>query len=195
MRISLIAAVAENGVIGNGSQIPWKISSDLRYFKAVTLDKPMIMGRKTWESFGSRPLPKRPHIIVTRSVECIKPHETFKDVYFVPDLETAQVIANATLQTMTHPELFFIGGSEIYREAVPYCNRMYLTTVFAKPEGDVFFPKDAVDWKQWSKVTSSVFNMSEENQFTAEATVFERVGKIPKPFLWGEGFNEHLFRR
>jgi dihydrofolate reductase len=196
MRISLITAIATNGVIGKGQTIPWKISSDMRYFKGVTLDKPMIMGRKTWESFGGRPLPKRPHIVVTRTVQHITPHETFKDVFWVPDIEHAMLVANQCIKPeyAENPEIFFIGGSEIYREAIPYCNRLYMTNVFAEPEGDVYFPQDAINWQRWGKKTSSVFNASEENQYTSEAVIYERIGRIPKPFLWNENFNRHLVR-
>lgn len=182
MRISLIVAHAQNFVIGNQGKIPWRLKSDMRYFKAVTLGKPVIMGRKTWETFNNRPLPERTNIVVSRSVK----HIEYRDngVVWAPDIETAQIAANAAIQVMENPEILFIGGSDIYKEAIPYCNRMYITTVYTAPEGDAFFPNDSVDWQKWTLTSRSPFPGDEENDHVFDFAVWERRGRIPKPFLY-----------
>jgi len=135
--LSLIVAVAENGVIGRGGALPWHISADLKRFKQLTMGHAIIMGRKTWESLG-RPLPGRRSIVVSRN----------------PQFEAAgaEVVASldAALQLAADDsEVFVIGGASLYEEALGKTDRLYITRVLASVEGDTCFPAfDAVQWKQ-----------------------------------------------
>lgn len=131
MRISLIAAVSENNVIGNHGKIPWDIPEDLKHFRALTIGKPVIMGRKTYESIG-HPLPKRMNIVITR-----QKGYAAEGCYVVASLDEALRIADRK----NTEEVFVIGGGEIYREALEKADRIYLTRVHATIDGDAFFPE------------------------------------------------------
>ncbi len=139
--VAIIAAVAENGVIGQGNGIPWRLPSDFAHFKRMTLGKPLIMGRKTFESIG-RPLPGRTNIVVTRQ-EGYQPDGVLVISSLEAALEHAQEIAKADRAN----EVMIGGGAEIYRQALPFADRMYLTQVALAPEGDAFFPP--IDFEQW----------------------------------------------
>ncbi|MAZ89077.1 MAG: dihydrofolate reductase [Cellvibrionaceae bacterium] len=136
--IALIAAQAENRVIGLNNQMPWHLPEDLQYFKRVTLGKPVIMGRKTFESIG-RPLPGRTNIVVTR-----QSHWTAEGVEVAADLD--QAFAMATSQKPE--ELMVIGGAQIYAETLPYAARVYLTQIHESFEGDAWFPELGAEWEQ-----------------------------------------------
>ncbi len=128
-RISLIAAVSKNGVIGHEQKLPWNIPEDLKRFKEITYGAPVIMGRKTYESIG-RLLPGRKNIIITRSLDRLIPN-----AWIVPSLERAvEEIAGV-------PEAFILGGGEIYRLALPIADRIYLTEIDLKIQGDTTFPE------------------------------------------------------
>ena len=131
VRISLIAAASENNVIGNHGKIPWDIPEDLQHFRTVTLGKPIIMGRKTYESIG-HPLPKRQNIVITRQEDFVA-----EGCEVVSSLEDALRVAGKDHSE----EVFVIGGGEIYREALPKADRVYLTRVHATIEGDAYFPE------------------------------------------------------
>ncbi len=139
--VALIAAVANNGVIGSGNHIPWRLPGDFAHFKRMTMGKPLIMGRKTFESIG-RPLPGRTNIVVTRQ-EGYQPHGVIVHSTLETALEHAQQIAKADRAN----EVMVGGGAEIYRQAMPLADRIYLTQVELEPEGDVFFP--SIDFEQW----------------------------------------------
>ena len=142
MRLALIAAVARNGIIGRGGQLPWRISADLQFFKATTMGKPMIMGRRTFESIG-KALPGRTSIVVTRNSEFAA-----DDVEVAGDLGQALAIAAAT----GAEEVMVIGGGEIYAAALPRADRLYLTEVHIDAEGDVSFPVlDRTHWREVSR--------------------------------------------
>lgn len=144
MLISIIAAVADNGVIGQSGAMPWSLGSDLKRFKAVTAGKPMIMGRKTHVSIG-RVLPGRPNLIVTRDGGFrVEGAEVFPS--FAAALDRAVGLAEA----LDPPEVMVIGGAEIYEQAIGTADRIYLTTVHASPEGDAWFP--AFDVGEWEVV-------------------------------------------
>jgi len=134
-RIALIAAVAENGVIGVDNRLPWKLSGDLKFFKRTTMGKPMIMGRKTWESFGARPLPGRPHIVLTRD-----PEYRAEGATLARDLDAALVEARRLAEGAGADEVMVIGGEALFREMLPRADRLYLTEVKARPAGDAYFP-------------------------------------------------------
>ncbi|MEQ9143777.1 MAG: dihydrofolate reductase [Parvibaculaceae bacterium] len=144
MHISFVVAIAENSVIGQGGDLPWKISGDMKHFKAVTLGKPIIMGRKTWESFPRRPLPGRPNLIVTRNADYDAPGgEVFTSV------EAALARAKELCGELGVDEIMILGGAEIYAATLPMADRIYLTRVHASPEGDTSFPDfDPADWKE-----------------------------------------------
>ena len=128
MEKNLIVAVADNGAIGRGGQMPWHLKADLQYFKRITLGCPVIMGRTTFESIG-RPLPGRANIVLTRRQTPIE------GVTCVPTMEAAYAAAEPA------PRVFVIGGASIYAQMLPYCSKLYLTEVEAEdPEAEVFFP-------------------------------------------------------
>lgn len=134
-RITLIAAVSENNVIGRDLDMPWKLSTDLKRFKALTMGKPMIMGRKTFFSVGERPLPGRPHIIISRN-----PHYRPQGVDVVASLEEAISLAKEKAQALGVDEIFVAGGGEIYRQAMPFADQLSVTHVDVSLDGDTFFP-------------------------------------------------------
>jgi len=143
MKISLIVAVSQNNVIGRDNQLPWHLPEDLQYFKAVTMGKPLIMGRKTFESIG-RPLPGRANIVITRN-----PDWTAEGVEIVADIEAAFACAQNACSVSGGDEVMVIGGEQIYRSCLARSDRLYLTRVEARVEGDAFFPKlDEDDWQQ-----------------------------------------------
>lgn len=144
MKLALIAAVADNGVIGRENQLPWRLPADLRHFKDLTMGKPLIMGRKTFESLG-KPLPGRPHIIVTRAQDF-----SYPGCYIVHDLDAALQCASDLLAEGLDSEAMVIGGAEIYRLMLPRIQRMYLTEVHCQVGGDAFFP--TFDRSQWQEV-------------------------------------------
>ena len=130
MKLSLIVAMAENGVIGRGDALPWRIPEDLKHFKSITMGKPIIMGRRTWDSLG-RILPGRPHIVLSRD-----PNFAVDGVSSAHSLEDALTIA----ESLTEHEIMIIGGAEIYRAALCYVNCIYLTEIHRSISGDTFFP-------------------------------------------------------
>jgi len=134
MRIALIVARAENDVIGTDNQLPWHLPCDLKYFKRITLGKPVIMGRKTYESIG-RPLPGRTNVVVTRNPDWSAP-----GVRVVGDLSRAMQLATAQADLDGADEVMVIGGATLYREALNQVDRMYVTEVALRPQGDAYFP-------------------------------------------------------
>ncbi len=139
--ITLVAAVAENGVIGNRGALPWRIPADMRRFRALTMSKPVIMGRKTWDSLPKRPLPGRVNIVLTRDA-------SFR-------AEGAQVVSSladalAAANRESPEEIMVIGGEAVFAAALPLARRIELTEVAASPEGDAFMP--AFDRALWREV-------------------------------------------
>ena len=135
MTVSLIVAMSANRVIGREGGIPWHISDDMKHFKETTMGKPMVMGRKTWESLG-RPLPGRAHIVVSAQPDYVAEGATV--VSSVSEgLRLAETMAAAT----GSDEVMVIGGAQIYREALPHADRIYLTEVHADVEGDTLMPQ------------------------------------------------------
>lgn len=140
--ISLIVAKADNNVIGNGNKMPWHIPSELAHFKRRTLGKPIIMGRKTFDSLG-RVLPGRPHVVISRQALALP-----DNCYAVQSLPQAFEQAR-TLLTDGNDEIVVIGGAEIYRQALPLVDTLYVTEVHLTPEGDAFFPElDSREWQE-----------------------------------------------
>ena len=136
-RVALVAAVAGNGVIGRGQQLPWHLPDDLRHFKAITIGKPILMGRRTFASIG-RALPGRRNLVLTHAARAP-----------VAGVEVVHSLDEALQLCATAAELCVIGGAEVYRLALPQATRIYLTRVNADVEGDVRFPD--IDWSQWQE--------------------------------------------
>lgn len=154
MKLAIIVAAAKNGVIGRDNQLPWHLPQDLKYFKAVTLGKPVIMGRKTYESIG-RPLPGRTNIVVTRSKEWSAVDGVIVTNSFEQALSEAQKVLSDNLLVS---EAMVIGGAEIYRSALQFVDRIYLTRVAVEPDGDAFFEApDELDWVLESNTAGDAF--------------------------------------
>lgn len=138
--VALIVAVAENGVIGRDGKLPWRIPEDMKWFKARTAGKPLVMGRKTWESFPKRPLPGRTNIVITRD----RGYRA-EGAVVVATFEAALDVAAGERPD----EIMVLGGAEIYRLALPQTGRIYLTRVHAAVEGDTHFPPlDPAAWRE-----------------------------------------------
>jgi dihydrofolate reductase len=137
VRVSLVVAAARNGVIGRDNDLPWRLPTDRRHFRRVTLGKPVIMGRLTWESIG-KPLDGRTNIVVTRDPR-----------YSAPGCRVVQSFAAALAAAEPAAEVMVVGGSQIYALALPVADRIYLTRVEAEIDGDVFFPDPpASEWRE-----------------------------------------------
>ncbi len=162
--LSLIVAVAENGVIGRGGDLPWQISADLRRFKRLTMGHAILMGRKTWESIG-RPLPGRKSIVISRQSDF---STGFEEVSVVANFEEA--IREAA--DCEQDQAFVIGGAQVYAMALPRADRLLLTRVHAEVEGDVFFPE--VRWDEWQLVEEEKFAADERNDHAFSFQVYQR---------------------
>lgn len=145
-RLALIAAVAENGVIGIENRLPWRLPGDLAHFKATTMGKPVLMGRKTWESIGGKPLPGRENLVVTRKGDYHAPGAVVCHG-FAEALERARRLAAES----GAGEVVVIGGEGLFAEALAQADRLYLTEVHARPAGDAFFP--AFHRAEWREIT------------------------------------------
>lgn len=142
--LTLVVAVADNGVIGRGDALPWHISGDLKRFRAITWGKPILMGRRTFQSIG-RPLPGRTSIVITREAGFAVP----EGVIVVPSLEVALTAGREEARRLGVEEMAVIGGAQIYAQALPLAARLRLTQVHGQPAGDVHFPPlDLADWRE-----------------------------------------------
>lgn len=164
MNISIIVAFANNRVIGLNNQLPWNLPSDLKHFKEITMGKPVIMGRKTYESIG-RPLPGRKNIVLTR----IK-HFDIAGCTVVHSLEEALIVAE------DGEEVFVIGGETVYREALPLADKMVITHIHADFEGDAFFPE--WDLAQWQEVSREDHEPDEKNKYPYSFVVYQRLQAV-----------------
>jgi dihydrofolate reductase len=165
--LSLIVAVAENGVIGSENSLPWQLSSDLKRFKAVTWGKPVIMGRKTYLSIG-KPLPGREIIVLTRD-----PAFQAENVDVAHSLEDAVAKAESRARAMQAVEIMVAGGADIYAQTLSDADRLYITTVHASPEGDAHFPK----WEksEWKLVHSEDLRASSRDSAPTTYEVYDRI--------------------
>jgi len=160
MRVSLIAAMAENRVIGRDNQLPWRLSADLQHFKALTMGKPIIMGRKTYESIG-QPLPGRTNIVITRD-----------SAFQAEGCEVVHSIEQALAVARDCEEVMVIGGANLYRQMLDRADRLYLTLVRAEVEGDALFPEIG---QQWREVERESRRADDKNQFDYDFVTLERV--------------------
>ncbi|WP_297836479.1 dihydrofolate reductase [uncultured Roseibium sp.] len=141
----LIAAVARNGIIGSDNDMPWRLPSDLKYFKRLTLGKPVIMGRKTFLSFGGKPLPGRPHVIVSRD-----PDYAPEGAEAATSLEEALRRGMELAADLGVDQVMCIGGGQLYAQAIGKADRLEITEVDAQPSGDTRFPD--IDPEVWQEV-------------------------------------------
>lgn len=140
--IAAIAAIARNRVIGKDNQMPWHIPEEFRYFRRTTMGKPIIMGRKSYEALGCKPLPGRANIVVSRNPDSIT-----GDVIAVSTIEAAIEKAKEIARRDGVDEIFITGGGQIYEDAMPYTQRLYLTVIDRDYEGTTFFPEfDESEW-------------------------------------------------
>lgn len=164
--LSLIAALGENHVIGVDNSMPWHLPGDFKYFKATTLGKPIIMGRKTWDSLG-RPLPGRLNIVVSRQTDLV-----LEGAEVFPSLDAAVARAEAWALEQGVDELMLIGGAQLYEQGLAQADRLYLTRVALSPDGDAWFPE--FDTNQWTLV-SNLPNPAEGDKPAYTFEVWEKV--------------------
>ena len=145
--VSIIVAIAENGVIGDKNTLLWNIKEDMRRFRTTTTGHPVVMGRKTFESIG-RPLPKRTNVVITRG------DNEFEGCHVAHSLEEAVAMFPAD------EEVFIIGGAQIYKQALPLADKLYLTIVHRAYDGDTSFPE--IDYSEWHEVAREEFERGEE---------------------------------
>lgn len=166
IKIAMIAGVAENGVIGNDQTIPWRVPSDMAFFKKTTMGKPIVMGRKQFDTLG-KPLPGRANIVVTRQQGYQREGaEVFHDIEAA--IERARAIAAAD----GVDEIMIIGGGELYAQLIDRADRLYITHIDLAPEGDVRFP--AIAGEQWAVVDLPEVAPSPKDEATYRVKVYER---------------------
>ena len=160
MILSCIVAVAENGVIGRDNGLPWRLSADLKRFKQITTGHTLIMGRKTFESIG-KPLPNRTSVVLTRD----RGYEHAGAV-------VVHSLNEALERCRGEQEVFVIGGAEVFREALPRVQRLYLTRVLAEVEGDALFPVN--EFSDWEQVEQASLPADEKNEYATSYEVYVR---------------------
>lgn len=170
MGLSLIAAMAKRRVIGCAGGMPWRLPADLQHFRAITLNKPLLMGRKTYESIG-KPLPHRRNIVVTHRA----------DIHY-PGCEVA-TLEEALRLTEAEPEVMVIGGATLYEQCLPQAEQLYLTFIEAEFTGDTFFP--AWDEALWERVESISHEPDEKNSYPYCFTHWQRIKEVP--LFYAEG--------
>jgi dihydrofolate reductase len=161
MLISLIAAMDKNHAIGIENRLPWHLPADLQHFKKLTLGKPVLMGRNTYESIG-KPLPGRLNIVVTRN-----------ESYQAPGCTMAHSFEDAISKAGDHEEIMIIGGASFYEHALPRAHRLYLTFVDTEVQGDAFFPVWNPD--EWRAIERESHRADEKNAFNYEFITLERL--------------------
>jgi dihydrofolate reductase len=164
MRLSLIVAMTRGGVIGRGGGLPWKLSSDLKRFKALTMGHAIVMGRKTYQSLPGV-LPGRNMIVISRDSRLALP----------AGVARASSLRDAVRLSGTGDKPFVIGGAEIFEQALPVSDRLYVTWVEAEVTGDVTFP--AVDWRQWREVSAQRHSADEKNEYDTTFCIYDRVSE------------------
>lgn len=165
--LTLVAAVAKNGVIGRDGALPWRLSSDMKRFKAATMGKPVLMGRKTWDSLPRKPLPGRPNLVLSRD-----PAFRAEGAWSYSKLDAFLSAAAAMAESAGVDEMCVIGGSLLYAETLPLAERIILTEVDLEPEGDAFFPR--LDPAQWVEVSREEAPRGENDDASFAVRVLER---------------------
>ena len=165
MILSVIVAMAHNRVIGLNNKMPWHLPADLAWFKKNTLNKPVIMGRKTFESIG-RPLPNRHNIVISRQIESID--NKISNVSWVKSIDEAISLA----QKQQPDEVFIIGGGNIYQQVLPLIERLYLTHIDAELQGDTYFPDYLSE--QWQVIYQEDHQADEKNSYPYQFQILQR---------------------
>lgn len=160
-QISIVVAVSENNAIGKDNQLLWHLPADLKHFKEITSGNTIIMGRKTYDSVG-RPLPNRRNIVITRSTELQ-----------MPNVEVVNTLEAALSLCEDENEVFIIGGAEIYKHALQFTNRIYLTTVHQTYGADVFFPE--LNREEWKEINKEYHPADEKNSVAYTFSTLERI--------------------
>jgi dihydrofolate reductase len=160
--ISMIAAVATNRVIGNKNTIPWHMPADFKYFKETTLGKTIVMGLNTFNSIGGKPLPGRKHIILNNDLSFVPPQ----------DCVVAHSIDEVVKMVKDIPEAMICGGASVYKQFLPLAQKLYITEVHAKPEGDTFFPE--INMAEWKEVKRTDLKADEKNKYDYSFVILER---------------------
>lgn len=145
-KLTLVVAVAKNGVIGRDGDLPWRLSSDLKRFKAATMGKPVLMGRKTWESLPKKPLPGRPNLILTRDANVVA-----DGAWVYTDLAAMLAAGRAMASAAGAQETCVIGGAQLYEATLPLADRIILTEVNLEPAGDARLQLDLASWREVSR--------------------------------------------
>ena len=158
--ISLVVAAADNGVIGRDGGLPWRLPADLRHFRALTMGKPVVMGRLTWESIG-RPLPGRRNIVMTR-----------QGAYTAEGADVVATVDEALAAAGNADEIMVIGGAQVYAEFLPRAGRIFLTRVHAEPAGDARFPP--VDETEWYETSREAHGADADHEYAFSFIVLER---------------------
>ena len=175
MDVAFYVAVAENRVIGRDGGLPWRLSTDLKRFKADTIGKPVVMGRRTWDSVG-RPLPGRTNIVVTRDRTFLAP-----GAEVVGSLDDAFRLATVRARCLPQAgEIAVIGGGDIFREAMPLATRLHVTHVLAAIEGDTYFPE--IDSLHWTPVRAEEVPAGERDSHPTRHVVYHRTGAVDPAF-------------
>jgi dihydrofolate reductase len=160
--VSLIVAMARNGAIGRGNAMPWHLPADLKRFKALTLGKPILMGRRTYQAIG-RALPGRDNLVLTRARD-----------WRAEGVTAVHSVGEALQRSASSAELAVIGGAEVYQLTLPLAERIYLTQVLADVEGDTFFPE--FSRSEWREVESSDYGADERHAYGMKFVTLERRG-------------------
>lgn len=166
--IALVVAVARNGVIGRDSDLPWRQSSDLKLFRKLTMGKPIIMGRRTWETLPRRPLDGRDNIVVTRAQSFSAP-----GAIVVHSIEEALSVARRCAAERGADEIAVIGGADIYRGVLPHADRLYWTEIHGEPAGDTYFPVLATD--AWQLEAHEEIPQGPRDEYRASLKILNRV--------------------
>lgn len=145
-KLTLVVAIAKNGVIGRDGDLPWRLSSDLKRFKAATMGKPVLMGRKTWESLPRKPLPGRPNLILTRDVNFVA-----DGAWVYTDFAALLAAGRAMAKASGAAEACVIGGAQLYEATLPFADRIILTEVNLEPAGDAHLELDLASWREVSR--------------------------------------------
>ncbi len=161
MMVSLIWAMSDDGVIGAGNRLPWKLPADMRWFRRHTLGKPVVMGRRTFESLGAKPLPERLNIVITR-----------EQGYQAQGARVVHSPEEALAAAEPAEEVMIIGGADLYRQLLPRAHRLYMTLVHGSFDGDALFPR--IDRSEWREVDGQEFSADEQNRWPYGFYILDR---------------------
>jgi dihydrofolate reductase len=167
-KVVLVAAIGENGVIGRNGTLPWRLRSDLQHFRRVTLNRPVIMGRKTWESIG-RPLKDRTNIVLTRALDLAAP-----GAVLATSLDAAFGYARNDADKRGVDEIMVIGGGDVFASVMADADRLEITRVHDAPEGDAYFPP--IDQQQWREVVRQPHARGPDDEADFTILTCERIG-------------------